>query len=124
VKPLVHKFARRRRSPYARRQPAWMKNVRVGDVLECYDGRVQRIVRAVTFYACGALWGVEFTIKHCSWTHRCHTIVDACRLQSEGWRPAGHRVRLTRPLDRRIAREIMDLPRTPRLDCCDVKGIA
>lgn len=99
-----------------------MRKVRIGDVLETDNGRVQRIVRAVTFYSCGALHGVTFTIKHCSWTHRCETYIDAGRLQTEHWMPAGHRFRLNKPLDKKIALELLDYNRR-KLDCCDVRGI-
>lgn len=128
TRALVRQFDRRRRNWNARPQPRWMKSVRVGDVLE-RKGTL-RVVRAITFYACGALWGVHFTIKHCSWTHACDTVVDASRLQSEGWRPTGHRTRLTGRLDRRIQREILEdygphrKGRKRLLDCCDVKGVA
>lgn len=134
---LVHIFPRARRvkKPGSRwkliPQPMWMRRVAIGDVLEIGTGRVQRVVRAVTFYSCGALHSVTFTIKHCSWTHRCDTVVDVSRLLTEGWHPAGVRMELNTRLDQAIAREIMskrmrarDRRRHQRrLDCCDVKGI-
>jgi hypothetical protein len=70
---LVHRFAKPRRIKNTRRQPKWMKSVKIGDILEDAHGS-RRVVRSVTFYSCGALHSVSFTIKHCSWTHRCDTL--------------------------------------------------
>lgn len=119
---LTHIFARPRKTWGVRQQPDWMRKVRIGDVLETDNGRVQRIVRKVTFYSCGSLYGVTFTIKHCSWTHRCETSIDAGRLQTENWMPAGHRFRLNKPLDKAIALDLIDHHRR-KVDCCDVRGI-
>lgn len=129
MRPLVRIFPRPRRVvlPGSRwhiiKQPMWMRRVSIGDVLEIGNGKVQRVVRAVTFYSCGALHSVTFTIKHCSWTHRCDTIVDVSRLLSERWRPTGVRSELKTRLDRKIARAVMNT-NNRELDCCDVKGVS
>lgn len=120
---LIKVFPAVRRQWNAMPQPEWMRSVQVGDVLECNRGKTQRVVRSVTFYRCGALHGVRFTIKHCSWTHRCETFLCYTDLIYRGFYPAGHRVKLNRLIDRKIARNIVD-QNLRTLDCCDVKGIS
>lgn len=120
AKPLVMRWYKRRRSYNVKPQPRWMRKVRVGDVLRTRTS--MRVVRAVTFYACGALANVTFTIRHCSWTGRCETTVNYTDLLHRGFYPAGHRVKLNKKIDREIAAEIMDGDRR-KLDCCDVKAV-
>lgn len=107
-------------------QPPWMRRVRVGDVLKDAVGNL-RVVREARHYG-GRLYGVTFTIAHCSWTGRCYTILNATDLRQRGFRPVGVRRRLNTKLDRQIADAIArnDLAhRNGRaLRCCDVEGIA
>lgn len=108
-------------------QPEWMATVQVGDVLT--DGRVYRVVREVSHWRPRyspnelRLRGVAFTIRHCSWTRRCHTTLTAADLKQRHFRPAGIRVKLNKSIDAAIAEELAD-DRRRRLRCCDVRGVA
>lgn len=112
-------------------QPEWMATLRVGDVLT--NGRSYRVVREVsrwhrvnrrTVAGEGPLKCVAFTIKHCSWTGRCYTILCASDLLQRGFRPAGVRVKLDKPWDAAILHEITKCAEPASLRCCDVRGVA
>lgn len=64
-----------------------MRDVQVGDVLECNRGRTQRVVRAVSRFNNGDLNCVVFTIMHCSWTGACTTTLTYTDLNYRGFRP-------------------------------------
>lgn len=99
----------------------WMDHVRVGDVL--VRGRDNyRVVRNVSHHKDGRLRCVTFSIKHCSWTGRCYTVVNYNDLNYAGYRPTGRRVRLRTKLDKRIA---LNITRSVKdLGCCDVRGVS
>lgn len=118
---LIHVWRSPRRQTRVAPQPDWMRELKVGDVLETRNGKSQRTVRAIAFYACGALKDVTFTIRHCSWTHRCETVLTYTDLISRGFTPTGHRRKLNTAFDRKIARCIVDID-DRSLDCCDVRS--
>ena len=119
---LTKSYKNKRRQVSSQPQPPWMRSVKVGDVLTNRNGRSQRIVRAVSFYTCGALSCVTFTIRHCSWTHRCYTVLTYVDILGRGMLPSKHNVKLKSRLDRKIAKDLLD-HRIQKLDCCDVQGI-
>lgn len=109
--------------------PEWISKIRKGDILET-PSRQQRIVRNVKHYQhnYGAHKGairtaVCFTIKHCSWTGRCYTVLSGTDLVQRGFRPTGKRKRLQSKIDKLIDLEL-DRRGKPELGCCGVKGIA
>lgn len=107
-------------------QPRWMRTVQVGDVIQTKYGS-PRIVREVTRHHDGRLRSVAVVIKHCSWTHRCYTILNATDLRCLGYRKLRlKRKALDSDFDRTV-RAAMQQKGGPRsgyiLDCCDVKGI-
>lgn len=105
-----------------RTQLPWMKTVKVGDVLISSKGTF-RVVRGVTRFSDGDLRCVDFAIRHCSWTGRPVTVVNFTDLRSNGYYPAGIRVRLESELDKKLAEEVKCIG-LPQLSCCRVKGIA
>lgn len=109
-----------------RTQLPWMKHVKVGSVLRGPNG-IFRIVREVTRYQDGDLRSVTVTIRSCSWTHRCYTILNYTDLRILGYRLLRVKPRkLTSDFDRKIAVSIHQ-PAWERpyvLDCCDVKGVS
>lgn len=110
------------RRPYET-QPPWMARVKVGDVLKERSGRL-RVVREVVWRRNGWLWGLTFTIAHCSWTGRCYTVIDWSALKSRGFRPTGKQIRLTKPFDRKILAAIQQPAKERKiLKCCDVEGV-
>lgn len=103
-----------------------MRDVQVGDVLECNRGRTQRVVRAVSRFNNGDLNCVVFTIMHCSWTGACTTTLTYTDLNYRGFRPTGVRRRLRRRIDKQIAHDAnwMTSHKDRRLlTCCDVSGV-
>lgn len=105
-----------------RKQKPWMRTIRIGDVLEDCNG-TQRVVRSVSRYKDGDLRSVTFTIRGCSWTGRCYTVLTFTDLNYRGFRPTGVRRRMGSALDWKIHQEIRRNGR-PRMGCCDVRGIA
>lgn len=101
-----------------------MKDVKVGDVLA--RGRSKpRVVRSVSRFKNGDLCAVSFTIRACSWTHRCTTAMNYTDLRCLGYAPVGVNVPLTTKIDRRIARDLLYENRfDQKLDCCDVRGVS
>lgn len=102
------------------RRRNWLERVRPGDVLETPRGRL-RVVREVKRFNGYAHW-FTFTIMHCSWTERCVTVMNRHDILGRRYRPTGKRLRLTKPIDRKIAREV-EYRGKPRMTCCDVSGI-
>lgn len=100
----------------------WVSKIRVGDILRSGAG-VLRVVRGVTHYKTKTF--VAFTIRRCSWTGRCYTILDHASLKSQGFQPTGKRLRLRSNLDREIRAEILESrrPSEIKLHCCDVEGV-
>ncbi len=86
----------------ARPQPAWMARVEIGSVLAPRAGR-WRVVRSVTRYANGDLWGVDFAIRKRSWTNRCCTVVCYTDLIMRGFRLVGKVKSLDAPIDDAIS---------------------
>lgn len=110
--------------PVVRWQLPWMRHVVVGSVLRSRSGAL-RVVRAVGRYQNGDLRSVSCTIRHCSWTHRCYTVINYTDLRILGYRLV--RVpprRLRSKMDRQIQTE-MHQPSWAkvRLTCCDVERI-
>lgn len=108
-----------------RKQPAWMRQVKVGDFVSRDGGQTQRVVRHVSFFKNGDLACVDFAIKRCSWTTRCYTTMSYNDLRYFGYAPLGVRVALCTRMDRRIARDIAYENRfDQKVTCCDVHGVA
>lgn len=112
-------------------QPAWIHRIQRGDILRSGSG-VLRIVRYVShsWIASGVSvphfrTNVAFTIRHCSWTHRCYTILTGNDLVQMGYQPTRGRVKLRKRIDRQIDWEISSNPSPAeiKLTCCDVEGI-
>ena len=57
--------------------PEWLKAVRPGDVLRTPNG-ILRVVRRVR-YRRGVVSSFTFTIRRCSWTHACYTVLQRRR---------------------------------------------
>lgn len=112
--------------------PPWIDELQVGDVLR-NDGGF-RVVREVTRFGHGSRRGVRqfdrlgqvncitLSILRCSWTKRPYTVMNRYDIVYQGYRPAGFRVRLDKPIDAQIARALQD--RTEyTMTCCDVVGV-
>lgn len=100
---------------------SWM-NIQAGDVVRWPSG-VLRVVRKVTHARSGnprSIW-CWFTIRHCSWTHRCYTLYNLGELKQIGVKRVGVRVRFKQKIDFRINRVIEH--GSQELSCCDVRGI-
>ncbi len=106
------------------RYPAWMRAIRVGDVLVRRGPRaVPRIVRDFKYLPPPKDMGwVDFVIRRCSWTKRPLTTMSFNDLRTLGYEPIGVRVALHRRLDKKIARCAQD-PYDRSLTCCDVEGV-
>lgn len=98
-----------------------MEKVRVGTVLVSRGGTA-RVVRRVTRYRTGELYYVWFTIRHCSWTGRCYTMLSANDLIQQGYTPAGFTYRIPQDeLNLNIERSLAG--GDYYLKCCDVRGV-
>ncbi len=109
------------------RQLPWMRDVVVGSVLKDRNGTM-RVVRKVTRYR-DALQYVTFTIRSCSWTGRCYTVLTATDLRLRGFTLVRVAPRtLETALDRKIDAAIHQFGGGDRskyiLRCCDVEGVA
>ncbi len=105
----------------------WMRNVRAGDVLATPDGDL-RVVRYARVwrnkYSGQEHLTLYLAIRRCSWTHRAYTVIGTQDIAYRRYRPTGKRVRLTSPVDKKLAHDIAYENRfKPCLDCCDVKGV-
>lgn len=105
-----------------RKQPDWMRDIKVGDVL-CSGRGTMRVVRHASFYSNGDLRSVQFIIRRCSWTHRCLTTMNYNDLQYQRYSPTMFHWKMKGPLDNVIAKHVKD-HNFQTLDCCAVKGIA
>lgn len=105
-------------------QPRWMRTVRVGDVIQKKDS-APRIVREVTRYQDGRLRSVTVIIRHCSWTHRCYTILNYTDLRIMGYRKLRlKRKRLKTEFDQKVKAALHQPGGRPYiLTCCDVEGM-
>lgn len=99
----------------------WRDRIKVGDVLLTKRGN-PRIVRKATYRPAGRLHCVTFTIKTCSWTKRCTTVLNRHDLKHGGYTSAGVTIKTMTRMDKIINRCIINHERL--LDCCDVRGIA
>lgn len=104
-----------------RKQADWMRRVKVGTVLT--NGKMYRVVRKVSFYKNGDLSCVYLSIKRCSWTKRCYTVYNYHDLTHMGYAPVGATLRLDKPIDAEIVRNIRCEPTQATLDCCDVHDL-
>jgi len=122
-----------KRWPTARPDPDWFAILRVGDVLQRGRHGPLRVVRDVHRYSAhswnrhrrrqaGRLGSITFAIRHCSWTKRPYTVYTASDLKTFGYRYVGARVRLDRPIDKRLAVAIRDST-NQSLKCCAVRGL-
>jgi len=102
----------------------WIANIQVGYVLRERSGAF-RIVRKVTRSPRNPQRiSVTFVIRHCSWTHRCYTVLCTSDLKTRGFRPTGvHITKLKGPLDAKIQENIDD-HNCRSLNCCAVAGIS
>lgn len=100
--------------------PDWRDEIQVGDVLYSKSG-TPRVVRSVSKRR-GFLGCVKFTIRKCSWTGRCYTVVSRSDLKWRGFTPSGVRKTEMTLMDKRINRAIIDY-NYRKLDCCDVRAI-
>lgn len=118
---------------------SWIWKIKKGDVLKWPNGTL-RIVRHVSQYEkfgrkhCN----VTFAIRHCSWTHRPHTVLNNHDLAYMGVRPTKARVRLNKKIDKAIEHDFSGRYLGKRADgsgwwapvigadcvthCCDVVG--
>ncbi len=105
-----------------RKQPEWMRNVKVGDVLRSGRGTF-RVVRSVAFFDDGQLRSVQFVIRHCSWTGRCLTSMNYTDMVGNGYEPTRIKWKMNGPLDP-IINAHAENHRLQQMHCCDVIGIA
>lgn len=102
---------------------SWVDEVEVGDILRAPNG-VLRVVRAVHRYK-KPRWPIKtwvyFTIRRCSWTHRCYTLLCGTDLKARGYRPTGKKFKLNKRIDRKIEKEFGMFK--AKLRCCDVEAI-
>jgi len=109
---------------------SWIARIRKGDVLRAGSGLL-RVVRHVSHST--VKWNgpahtrtnVYFSIKHCSWTHRCYTVYTGNDLVQMGYRPTRARVKLRKKIDRIIEHDITNRDRfDQKLTCCDVESVS
>lgn len=108
-----------------RMQLPWMRTLKVGHVIT--NGGPYRVVRDLSRYNNGDLSYVYLSIRRCSWTHRCYTLLSYTDLRMFGYRRVRVKPRrLNQPIDRKI-NEAMRQPGCHRgalvLTCCDVEGL-
>ncbi len=110
---------------YKRQQLPWFATLKVGDVLRDKRGNL-RVVRAISRHKHdGDLTHISFTIKRCSWTGSGFTVLNFTDIIQRGFEPVGVRVRLIKPIDELIDREIKYHGHGYHpASCCLVKGIA
>ena len=100
----------------------WLETLKVGDVIYHGGDKLKpRVIRSLSKKN-GKLTSVTFTIKRCSWTHRCTTTYNRHDLTYLGFTKSRKKIPLKTKLDKKIQKEIDD-HRLRQLDCCDVKGI-
>lgn len=115
--------------------PDWFDFLRVGDVLQRGKDGPYRVVRHVSRWERigrgkverdrGPLRYVAFTIRHPSWTGRCHTHLAAADLKTQGYRYIGVRLPLTSELDAKIDAALKQPCGEPYvLTAKDVRGVA
>ena len=99
----------------------WRDRIQIGDVLRSGSGAL-RVVRKASYDKHGYLSAVAFTIKGCSWTRRCYTMINRSDLKVTGYRATRQKYSLGTELDKQIHKAIHE--RTWNLRCCDVVGIS
>ena len=106
------------------RQPKWMLDVRVGDVIARQNGS-WRIVREVSRKSEGRLRCVTLAIRRCSWTNRAYTVLNDNDLRQCGYRRVARNAKMHTRLDHLIAKAIHQPCSEPIcLRCHEVKGIS
>lgn len=105
----------------------WTNRLQPGDVVRFPSGAL-RVVRAVKHpdrptSSYGDIYrsSITFSIKRCSWTHRCHTTYTSSDLRTLGCVKTRAKVLLRKKIDRLISEELRLNPDKPMLTCCDVK---
>src|SRR3990167_315208 len=99
----------------------WIDEIKVGDIL-LEHGRSERVVRSVSRSKTGLVCYVGFSIKRCSWTGRCYTIISRADLKARGFVPTGKAYALNSELDREIDLDLKYRDRVA-VTCCAVKGV-
>lgn len=101
----------------------WRDALRVGDVIAEGSG-LPRVVRAATYNRDGFLRSVSLTIRRCSWTGRCYTVLNRNDLKWRRFVLVGGPVALDSTMDRMIVDEMRHPTRELiLLRCCDVKEV-
>lgn len=105
------------------RDRRWILGLQVGDVVRSGNGAL-RVVRAIKHCRSGyktTRTSVTFSIRRCSWTHRCYTVLTCSDLLTLGYRPTRAKVKLRKRIDRAIENDFH--ADKPVLTCCDVSGV-
>jgi hypothetical protein len=106
---------------------AWLDQIQPGDILyEGGDPERARVVRNVSRKKNGVLYGVYFSILHCSWTGRPYTLLIRSDLKTRRFTPSGARKEAFSFNEKLLHHDVMvkggDI-RKLRMTCCSVKGI-
>jgi len=109
------------RGQLANQRPAWLSELRAGDVIRTPSNDF-RLVRRVTVRPSGNN-ALVFAIRRCSWTRRPYTVAFC----SANWlwkcQPVGKLKGKLTALDFVLQRDIEDRSDPRRLHCCDVRGL-
>lgn len=108
----------------------WINRIKAGDVVKSRTGLL-RVVRDVSHHivSCGGTKPhvrtcVVFSIKACSWTHRCYTVYTGNDLVQYGYRRTTASVSLRKKIDKAILAEIRKGGKKAGMTCCDVVGVS
>lgn len=113
-----------------RKRPAWFDTVKPGDVLRSGRGtlRVVRSVHRARHRHGGVHLYLTFTIRHCSWTGRCYTVLTGPDLLTLGFTHTGKRWGSfgKTAMCKRVAKAIEEktMPGGYSLTCHEVVGVA
>lgn len=106
--------------------PDWAYRIQRGDIIR--KGNSFRIVRKVS-----PTWidkektklanstAVYLSIRRCSWTNACYTLIYLRDIVKLDYQPTGMRAKLATEIDSQVDECINDVSRG--LSCCDVEGI-
>jgi hypothetical protein len=105
-----------------------LARVRQGDVLKWPSGTM-RVVRVLHDHGVTNRYEdprkvfCYFTIKHCSWTHRCYTLYNLGELHGMGVRNTGMNIKFKTRFDERLVEE-MENSGQRTIKCCAVRGMS
>jgi hypothetical protein len=104
--------------------PAWIERLVVGAVI-AERGGAWRVVRKVNRCRDGSVGSVTLTIRRCSWTGRCYTILNVQDLKQRGFRRIPTTpLKLQGAIDRKLTKVLRRHEDKPySMTCCDVAGI-